>query len=101
MNEWWQAIPLFFVSWLLAIVAGAFEKGLREERQGVPLADRHGTSVGPTFPVVPLVVSVIWYFGARRLLWNIHLGLLALAIGLIVICMVRGWLFRRSQTREL
>lgn len=97
MMEWWLAIPLFFASWFLAIVAGAFEKGLRAERQDVPQEDRHGISIAPTFPVLPAIVSVIWFFGARGLLWNLHLGLLALAVLLILVCGAWIWWIRRLK----
>src|SRR5437773_1365724 len=55
-------------AWILLLIAGLSTKAIEDTRRGIPEGERHGVSIVPIIPIVPMT---LWGFAMLvDLVWN-------------------------------
>ena len=85
--SWWIAVPVFFTSWFFFVALGAGPKAIENERNGVPIDQRHGVSIAPGFPVFPAIAWLAWALSpvtaATAIFW-VHIALLIFSVAMFI-----------------
>ena len=85
-------LPLILcLSWLTIAIAPAGRLAIEDEQKGVPDDKKRGTSICPTFPVIPLILwGIAWIldrvispWGARIFI-TLHLVLFIFALFILI-----------------